>query len=191
MKNNLFHFILCVVLLAGILSACGPDKQSFAIEFSGPCEACPPSRLDSLLKLKPGILNVAFSGNNEKVTIEYDAHKLKKQDIIDYLNDNGYDAGPNEPAIAFGAGEAPLCCEFDSTLAGDLDATVHADEELDDELEKKFESDLDAGINTDIDIDVDDMAVSDELDEDNLFDESEVDKMLASDTKIAPKKKTK
>lgn len=170
--------VLLIVSAAAYFVACGPKKETVAFELGGPCEECPFSRLDSLLKLKEGVLAVTFEKGNEKVTIEFDANKLHKDKLFDYINEHGYDAGPNEPALNVNGVGFPMCCEVDSSALDSLDQIGMIDDSLDKDLESTFDKEMAAEMDIDIS---DDMAVSEELDEDNLFDEDEVDKALASD----------
>ena len=178
--------VLLIVCAAAYFVACGPKKETVAFEIGGPCDNCPFTRLDSLLKLKEGVLSVTFDKENDKVSIEFDANKIQKDKLFDFINENGYDAGPNEPALTVDGVGLPMCCERDTS---DLEGTIDGEIEIDEKLDKELESTFDKEMSADLDIDIsDDTAVLEELDEDNLFDEDEVDKALSSDALPAKKR---
>ncbi len=77
-------------------------------EISGICSKCPSERLDSILHEQEGILKVTINEQNSLVEIGFDSTIIKEADIINVMNDHGYDVGLN---IAILVNNKAKCCE--------------------------------------------------------------------------------
>ncbi len=112
----MFHFLKNTRLyffLAAILWSCSQEPKVNKIvtyEISGICEKCPAERLDSILQNREGILKINIDSQKHILEIGFDSTIVKEKNIIEVLNDHGYDVGLN---IAVLVSHKSPCCEQD------------------------------------------------------------------------------
>jgi copper chaperone CopZ len=87
---------LCLLLTTGslliILEGCGPKANSnTTFEVGGSCDACPKSRLDTLLTQTIGVIKVDYDTISHILAVGFDSNRVSQQILIDVLNDAGYD----------------------------------------------------------------------------------------------------
>jgi hypothetical protein len=171
-KTGLYISALSFFWHAGCNSAVA--TKEFDIE--GPCEKCPLTRLDSVLKSIKGIKDYTIDGKQNKVIIQYDSLKLPSRKLIDALNLAGYNIGEDFATIG-DYGDA--CCENVPELMQNSqeaeEAYVSAEmEKIVSELHAELSKDISAELN----INVEDPAVTKDIEEEKLVDEESAEKIL-------------
>jgi hypothetical protein len=164
--TSLFRASVLLWVLSMLVSACGSNvNHKYSIEISGPCEKCPESRLDSVLKDIPGIYSRNYK--DDFMILEVDSTVATRNILINRLNEAGYDFDMN--LGKFIRDGAFLCCteliggepdgDDDAGLLDEDDDLASLDESLEDSL---FEDDGEID-NLDEDLD------GDLIDEEDLF----------------------
>ncbi|MCZ2355521.1 MAG: heavy-metal-associated domain-containing protein [Bacteroidia bacterium] len=149
------HLFIGLGLLGAscVFHACKSTSASITLELSGPCENCPPDRLNTVLKDVKGIEAVNFSDANNEINIQYDSSLVKLSSIIGILNESGYDAGENLSTMV--SNPSPCCVLSAEGITDELD--IEEDESEADSLANDLDlSDLD-------DLDLDDVNQNDDI----------------------------
>lgn len=128
--KNLINF-LWIAIFGFIVFSCSDPIASISLEISGPCEECPSSRIDSLLKKLDGVqeVNVDKDGLNAEVT--FDSTIVSANDIRIYLTKYGYDVDlfTSEAMAVY-----PPCCKV-----GFLEEDDMEDNETGEEFEEAMD----------------------------------------------------
>ena len=142
-------YVLLGLGLLGVSSlfySCNSNANAnITLELSGPCENCPPDRLNTLLKDMKGIESVDFNETNHEISIQYDSSRVNASSIISLLNESGYDAGEN---LATMVNNPSPCC----VLAAE-GVTDELDTEEDESEADSLANDLDLSDLEDLDLD--------------------------------------
>ncbi|MCS6906080.1 MAG: heavy metal-associated domain-containing protein [Bacteroidia bacterium] len=146
--------------------------QEFEIE--GPCENCPLTRLDSVLKTIKGIKDYTIDGKQKKMILKYDSLALPTKKLIEALNAAGYNIG-EDFAISGDYGDA--CCENIPELMHNEEEAAEA--QISNELEKlaaEFHAELVNDLSQELVIE--EPAIQREVEEEKLVDEESAEKMF-------------
>lgn len=106
-----FLIFLCILPLVIIISNCSKEptiNKVIEYELAGICIKCPAERIDSILSAQNGILKVDYNPKKFIVRISIDSTIITEKQIINILNESGYDVGMNIATIV--TYKSP-CCE--------------------------------------------------------------------------------
>jgi hypothetical protein len=159
-----------------LYTGCNNAVATKEFDIEGPCEKCPLTRLDSVLKSIKGIKDYTIDGKQNKIIIQYDSLKLSSPKLIEALNLAGYNIGEHFATIG---DYGDSCCEnIPELMQNSQEAEeAHVSAEME-KIVSEFHAELSHDISAELNINVEDPAVAKDVEEEKLVDEESAEKIL-------------
>lgn len=159
------RIVVLAAVLATVLAACGKTiNTEIRYDVEGPCEECPRTRLDSLLKLNDGVVEWTIDDEKGFVSIRFDSTAISRRELASLLNRGGYNAD-----MYLGLELTDACCK---SLLGDDDVLDNNMPDMEDaKNEVEAENDI-ANMQDELD------AVSDKIEDDLQVGDNNNDQLM-------------